>query len=75
MIWLNYPVVAISLAVDLILRFAANQGQQSHNDLRAARYQRIPAAGRGDNFLPNLEAVARHGGYLGWHRIECNLEP
>ena len=67
--------MAINRAVDLILRITANQGQQSYNDLGAARYQRIPAAGRGDNFLPNLEAVARHGGYLGWHRIECNLEP
>ena len=71
----NYPIVAINRAVDLILRFAANQGQQSHNDLGAARYQRIPTAGRGDNFLPDLEAVARHGPYLGWRRIECNLEP
>ena len=58
----NNPIVAINRAVDLVLRFAANQGQQSHNDLGAARYQRIPAARQGDNFLPDLEAVARHGG-------------
>jgi hypothetical protein len=69
----NYPIVAINRAVDLILRFAANQGQQSHNDLAATRYQRIPAAGRGDNFLADLEAVARHDPYLVWHQIGCNL--
>ena len=67
----NYPIVAINRAVDLILRFAANQGQQSHNDLGAARYQRIPAAGRGDNFLPDLEAVARHGLFgMAPHRMQ-----
>jgi hypothetical protein len=64
--------VAIDGASDPVLRLTSDQWQQPYNDVRPQRKGSLWAAPRDHHRLPNPEPMSRHGGYLGWHRIESN---
>ena len=65
------PLVAIHHALDPVLRLSGDR-QQPNNDVQAPRYVTTWAAGRGNNGLPHLEAMVRHGAHVGCHSIGCH---
>ncbi len=60
----DHAIQPVKLAPDNVLRFPVSQRQQPHDDQRGARYVQVPPFG-GNNRLPHLEAMVRHGAYLG----------
>jgi hypothetical protein len=64
------PFVTIFSASHTVLRLVSNQWEQSYNDVRPTRYQRMRPAKRGHDRLPHLEAVVRHPVHMVWQRIE-----
>ena len=64
--------MAIDRAFDPVVRLAVFQGQQPHDDVRPQWKGSLwPTPWRHDR-LTDPEAMSRHVGYLGWHRIENN---
>ena len=64
--------MAIDRASDPIMRLISDQWQQPYDDVRPQRKGSLWAAPRHHHRLPNPEPMSRHGGYLGWHRIDNN---
>ena len=66
------PLMAIDGASDPVVRLAIFHWQQPHDHIRPQRNTHLWPTPRHHDRLTNSEPMSRHGGYLGWHRIENN---
>jgi len=64
--------MTIGGASDPIVRLAIFHRQQPHDHIRPRPNTHLWPAPRHHDRLPDPEAMSRHGGYLGWHRIDGN---
>ena len=65
--------MAVNRASDPVVWLATDQRQQPYDDIRPQRSGSLWSAPRHYDRLPDLEAMIRHGQYLGWRHVAGNL--